>query len=104
MDFELSESTKVRIAADMLRHYYKNRKKKDVNFERIEEALEKIEKEEPWYYKALEMMYLEERSVSDTYSSLFCAERTFFYKRDKMLLRIFEETMAGIKFPVISFL
>ena len=101
----LSDHTKELLAVDLLKYYWKH--KRDVNYDgsRVEEALKKIEAAEPYYYKALEYLYLNNWSFVKiiVQGSLACSERTLKNKKKKMLIMLFDEVMAG-KNLAISFL
>jgi hypothetical protein len=101
--FELSDSTKVKIAADMLKYYYKHKDNKNYNGEKIEAALRKVEEEEKEYFLILRDIYRYGWSISKTARKIPCGSNTVLRKRDKMLLMLFDEVLAGIIFPAISF-
>lgn len=85
----LSDRTKIMVAGDMLKHYYHN--KKDENTKAVGEALEAIKKKEPFYWKILEFLYLNNWSARKSWMEIqYCSERTFYYKRDMMLLEIYD--------------
>ena len=101
--FELSESTKVKIAGDLLKYYYKHKDDKGYNGEKVTEALKKIEEEEKEYFLILRNIYRYGWSIKKTAFYIPCGDNTVLRKRDKMLLMLFDEVLAGITFPVISF-
>lgn len=103
MVFEISDSTKVKIAADLLVYYYKNKDNKDYHGEKVEEALKKIEAAEREYFAILECLYMNNQSIDRTAWDVPCGKNTVLRKRDKMLIMLFNEVLAGIIFPAISF-
>lgn len=90
---ELSDGTKVKIAGDLLRHYYKHIK--EDSMKKVKESLEKIKEIEPYYYKVIEFMYLNNWSIRKSSIYLHCSEPTVERKRNKLLLLLYEMCYGG---------
>ena len=90
----IKERTKIMVAGDVLKYYYQHQKEEDMKV--VEDALEKIKEEEPFYWKILEFIYLNNWSMTKTWVQLkYCSERTMYYKRDRMLLQLYKYVFGG---------